>query len=71
MSEANKALVRRVFEEAFNERKVALIDELYRVLSASLRRAGFSSERVALGNPVMPIADSFGGGVVGIDSGQL
>lgn len=29
MSEANKALVRRVFEEAFNERKVALIDELY------------------------------------------
>jgi hypothetical protein len=37
----------------------------------SLQRAGFASERVALGHPVMPIADSFGGGVVGVDSGQL
>ena len=29
MSEANKALVRRVLEQVFNQRHVALIDELY------------------------------------------
>jgi hypothetical protein len=29
MSEVNKALVRRVLEQVFNQRHVALIDELY------------------------------------------
>ena len=43
----------------------------YRVFSASLRRIGFVSETVALRNPVMPVTDGFGGGVVGINSDQL
>jgi len=46
------------------------VDEIYRVLSASLR-SGTGLETVALRHPVMPIADGLGCGFVGIDGSPL
>jgi len=43
----------------------------HRVLSARLRRSARGSETVALRHPVMPVANSFGGGVVWVNSDQL
>src|SRR5687768_7613577 len=42
-------------------------DRMQCELSVGVRR----SEAVTLGNPVMPVADGFGGRFVGIDRGQL
>ena len=37
----------------------------------SEREPGRGSEAVALGDPVMPVGDGFGGGLVHVDPGQL